>query len=102
MQGEEFKVDIAADEADFSARKRASTPPPMATVDGADSPRASSQKIPVTPAQRKSQPSLQVPNQAVAMATSVPSKLGPLGDERVRFAAGVMLAVLLGFVPAHF
>jgi len=103
MQGEEFKVDIAADEAEFSARKRASTPPPMETVSEGAEPaaRASSQKIP-TPAQRKSQPSLQVPNQPVTMATSVPSKLGPLADERVRFAAGVVLAVLLGFVPAHF
>jgi len=100
MQGDEFKVDIAADEADF-ARKRASTPPPMATVnDGPPPPeKASSQKIPATPPPRKSQPSLQVPNEPV---TTVPSKLGPLGDERVRFAAGVLLAVLLGFVPAHF
>src|SRR5690606_3553784 len=28
-------------------------------------------------------------------------KLGPLADTKVRFAAGVMLSVLLGFVPAH-
>lgn len=101
MQGEEFKVDIAADEADF-AGKRSSTPPPMATVNEGPPPpeRVSSQKIPTTPAPaRKSQPSLQVPNEPV---TTMPSKLGPLGDERVRFAAGVLLAVLLGFVPAHF
>jgi len=41
-------------------------------------------------------------NAPVAAVTSLPSKFGPLGDERVRFAAGVLLAVLLGFVPAHF
>lgn len=107
MQGEEFKVDIAADEAEFSARKRASTPPPMQTVDGGApsdaAARPSSQRIPTTPAPgRTSQPSLQVPNAPVTVATSVPSKLGPLADERVRFAAGVVLAILLGFVPAHF
>jgi hypothetical protein len=28
------------------------------------------------------------------------SKLGPLADAKVRFAAGVIVAVLLGFVPA--
>ncbi len=105
MQGEEFKVDIAADEGDFSARKRASTPPPVdeaaaaaATGDGA---RPSSQRLPATPLTRKSQPSMQVPNAPAAAATSVPSKLGPLADERVRFGAGVVLSVLLGFVPAH-
>jgi hypothetical protein len=101
MQGEEFQVNIAADEEEFSARKRVSTPPPMATVSEGPTPeRPSSQKIPTAPVARKSQPSLQVPN--APMATAVPSKLGPLGDERVRFAAGVLLAVLLGFVPAHF
>ena len=30
-----------------------------------------------------------------------PGRLGVLGDERVRFAAGVLVAILLGFVPAH-
>ena len=103
MQGDEFKVDIASDEADFSARKRASTPPPMETVP--DPAAKVSQRIPTaptTPTQRISKPSLQVPNVPVNVGTSVPSRFGPLGDERVRFAAGVILAVLLGFVPAHF
>jgi len=37
------------------------------------------------------------------MATSLaPGKGHPLGDERVRFIAGVVLAILIGFVPAHF
>ncbi len=100
MQGEEEKVTIAADEDAFSARKRASTPPPTEQVpaEGAGA-RPSSQKIPTTPAIRKSQPLPIVPNESVL---SVPSKLGPLANERVRFAAGVLLAVLLGFIPAHF
>jgi hypothetical protein len=29
------------------------------------------------------------------------SKLGPLADERVRLVAGVVLAILIGFLPAH-
>lgn len=107
QQGEEFQVNIAADEIDISARKRASTPPPMETV-----PQSSSQQLARAksePVARKSQPSLQVPNVTATPAggvsvvggTSAPSKLGPLGNERVRFVAGVVLAILLGFVPAH-
>ena len=49
---------------------------------------------------RKSQPSVPVQNEPVAAVAS--SKLGPLGNPIVRFAAGVLLAILLGFVPAHF
>jgi hypothetical protein len=30
-----------------------------------------------------------------------PGRLGPLGDERVRFALGLVIAIVLGFVPAH-
>ncbi len=102
LQGDEFKVDIASDEADFSARKRASTPPPMQTVpDPAAKP--TSQRLPTAPStQRISKPSMQVPTAPISVVTSMPSKFGPLGDERVRFAAGVILAVLLGFIPAHF
>ena len=109
MQGDEFKVDIASDEADFSARKRASTPPPMETVPDPSAAKGASQRIskpslqvPNAPTQRLSKPSLQVPNAPVSVVTTVPSKLGPLADERVRFVAGVILAVVLGFIPAHF
>lgn len=98
MQGDEFKVDIAADEAD--PRKRASTPPPIADA----APATSSGKIPVTPASQKlpraSQPSMQPPN--VPVDVVAPSRFGALGDERVRFAVGIFLAIILGFVPAHF
>lgn len=85
-----LSVDIAADEKDISARKRASTPPPTEAA-----------PPPTTGPLRKSQPSLQTPSQGVALAAPSSSKLGPLGDERVRFAAGVLLAVVLGFLPAH-
>jgi hypothetical protein len=113
-QGDEFKVDIASDELEVSARKRASTPPPMETV-----PQSSSQQLaraksePAAraksePAARKSQPSLQVPNVTatpaggVSVVATAPSKLGPLGNERVRYIAGIVLAILIGFLPAHF
>jgi hypothetical protein len=52
-----------------------------------------------TPAMRRSQPSLQTPAAPAGAATS--SKLGPLADLRVRFAAGVVVAILVGFIPAH-
>ncbi|HEX5060193.1 MAG TPA: hypothetical protein VFV99_12575 [Kofleriaceae bacterium] len=96
QQGEEFKVDIASDEKEQTAKKRPSTPVPD------ESPRASSDKLArpqSEPAARKSQPSLQQPSEPAAVVKS--SKLGPLADPRARFAAGVLLAVLIGFVPAH-
>ena len=90
-QGEEFKVELAADEVSHSAKKRASTPPP-AESEPSQSSRAQSE-----PSARKSQPSIQPATEVAAPR----SKLGPLGDERVRFAAGVVLAILIGLVPAH-
>jgi hypothetical protein len=85
-----LSVDIASDEKDISARKRASTPPPSQVV-----------PPPTTGPLRKSQPVMQTPSQGVALAAPSSSKLGPLGDEKVRFVAGVLLAIILGFVPAH-
>ena len=82
QQGEEFQVKIAADEQEKSARKsQPSMQPPM----------------------RASQPSLATPSGGVAVVggTAAASKLGPLANERVRFVAGIALAILLGFVPAH-
>jgi hypothetical protein len=90
-----LQVDIAADELDTSARKAASTPTPV----GEPPSRTSSPAI--APPARKSQPAM-LPPAAPAEVVARRSKLGPLADERARFAAGVVLAVLLGFVPAHF
>jgi hypothetical protein len=99
MQGDELAVDIADDEKDMSARKRASTPAPVASDEPSarpSSPRLST--APVFGGERASQPSIQPPVAAIV----APSKFGPLGEPRVRFAAGVLLAIMLGFVPAHF
>ena len=90
-QGEQFEVKLDVDVRE--ERKRASTPPPTEQQ----------------PAARKSQPSLQVPSKtatpaggvAVVGGTAAPSKLGLLGNERARHVVGIVLAIALGFVPAH-
>ncbi|NVB77843.1 MAG: hypothetical protein HOV81_05555 [Kofleriaceae bacterium] len=94
-----FSVDIADDEKDFSARKRASTPP--ANVPVAPQPEPT-QPLPraSTPAMRKSAPSIQPANEPIAPAPA-PKKSG-LANPDHRFIAGVLLALGLGFVPAHF
>src|SRR5262249_13060951 len=67
---------------EYKARKR--TPPPMQAV----TPPRDATPVP----ERRPSP---------ALATPVPrSKLGPLADVRIRFAAGVVAAILVGFVPA--
>jgi hypothetical protein len=73
----DLQVDIAADEQDF-ARKKVTTPPATMPL-------------------RASQPAIAQP----PPVTVKPSKLGPLADERVRTIAGVVLAILIGFLPAH-
>ena len=107
-QGEQFKVDIADDEKDF-ARKRAGTPAPVvaATERPATQPpsRAASQPAAqpsgsFRPASQPAGASARVASQPAA--TVLRSKLGPLADERVRTIAGVVLAILIGFIPAHF
>jgi hypothetical protein len=97
-----LQVDIAADEFDVSAKKRASTPAPDEPAPGASE--APSRKS--EPSIRKSEPALRKSQPAIAVSEPAPvasssSKLGPLADLRVRFAAGVLLAVLIGFAPAH-
>ncbi len=94
-QGDELQVDIAADE----LPKRASTPPPVA--DAAPPPRTSEPSL--QPPARASSPALGRASSPAVQEVAVrrASKLGPLGDPRARFAAGVLLAVLLGFLPAH-
>lgn len=102
-QGDELAVDIAADELDITAKKRPNTPPPVAD----DAAHAPLQRAQAEPAARRSQPSMQAPEAvpgaaaSVASVPSVSSKRGLLGSARVRFAAGVLLAILIGFVPAH-
>lgn len=83
--GDDLKMDLAPEDNEvFASRK--------------------SQPIPVaTPEQRKSQP-LPAMRQSQPMAVqALPAPRGtPFADERLRFGAGVLLAILLGFVPAHF
>ncbi len=76
-ESDNFKVDIAADEQELT-RKRLTTPP-------------------AAPPLRASQPAIAQP----PPVTVKPSKLGPLADERVRTIAGVVLAIVIGFLPAH-
>ncbi len=85
-----FSVDLAEDE----PRKRASTPP--AGAPAALPPEEPKVQIKIsTPGARASQPAIPV--------QAAPAKRGnPLADTRVRFTAGVVLAILLGFLPAHF
>jgi hypothetical protein len=82
----EAKVELASDEIEHRA-KRMSTPPAGAAQ---SQPIAS---VPNTPAMRRSSPSIPVPSQAATTPTS--------DMPRGRFAAGVILAILIGFVPAH-
>lgn len=85
----EAKVELAADEIAHRAKKM-STPPTGVPVESTPA------SVPNTPAMRRSNPSIQPPSVSPsAPATSV-------GDmPRGRFAAGVLLAIILGFVPAH-
>lgn len=92
-QGDEFKVDLAADEAPL----RRSEPALPAPAPEAPPTRTSQPAMPAATA-RKSQPSLDAAAEPVVARSS---KLGPLADPRTRFAAGVLLAILIGFVPAH-
>ncbi len=105
MQGEELSVDLASDEAD--PRNRASAP----AIENAASARTSSQRIQTTPPSQKpasgpiariSQPSIAAVNAPVDIVAPSSNRFGPLREPRVRLAAGVLLAVLLGFIPAHF
>jgi hypothetical protein len=76
-ESDDLKVDIAADEQELTRKKL--TPPPA------------------TPPLRASQPAIAQP----PPVTVKPSRLGPLADERVRMIAGVVLAIVIGFLPAH-
>ncbi len=89
----EAKVELAADEIEHRAKKM-STPPvgvPVAAPPGQSQPLS----VPNTPAMRRSNPSMQPPSipASSALAEEMP---------RGRFAAGVVLSILIGFVPAHF
>jgi hypothetical protein len=101
---EEQRVEIAADEIEHRARKRVSTPPATeALVPPIATPPGGVPVAPSTPAMRRSSASISPVRQTPQPIAIVrpPGRLGPLGDERVRFVLGVVIAILLGFVPAH-
>lgn len=84
-----FQVELAADEIEHRAKKM-STPPvgvpvPIPATPSAATPQLSQRKKPITP------------------VAGVPVTVSPDAQEapRWRFAAGVLLAIILGFVPAH-
>ena len=85
---EHVAVELADDEVEYKARKQLNTPPPMAVVtpprDATPIPRRDSAPA-ITPASEPARPR---------------SKLGPLADLKIRFAAGVVVAILVGFLPA--
>jgi hypothetical protein len=74
-----FKVELADDEVERSAKKRATTPPV-------------NEPAPEPPA-RISRPSIQAQEALV-------SPRG-LADPNTRFALGVLIAIVVGFIPAH-
>ncbi|MEO8549925.1 MAG: hypothetical protein ABI678_08120 [Kofleriaceae bacterium] len=88
-----FTVDLAPDEVERAAKKRASVPPETAPVESARASRPSLQ--PPTELGRASRPSIQAPNRAGDPPRG-------LQDPKTRFAAGVLLSIVLGFIPAHF
>jgi len=96
-QDEELRVDIASDDLDV-VRERSTTPPPAEPAEPVVRIRKSG---PVATPPRPV--SAQVPRPASQPIAIVARerRLGPLGEPRARFAVGVLLAILLGFVPAH-
>ncbi len=77
-EDDNFLVSLAPDEEERAAKKRVSIPP--ATVEAAPA--------------RQSRPSLQAPTVPVR-----PRRSG-LADPNLRFAAGILIAILVGFIPA--
>ena len=78
-----FKVELATDEVERAAKKRASIPP----VDVPAAPPPTAQPA------RGSRSSLAPP-------VAGPAPRG-MADPKTRFAAGVLVAIVVGFVPAH-
>jgi hypothetical protein len=89
----EQKMDLAVDESPREQRRRMSTPP-------AGAPPVVAPPVSTPVLQRKRSASSAPPHQRT---TALPSRgrLGPLSDVRNRFAAGVIVAILVGFVPTH-
>ncbi|MFT3694717.1 MAG: hypothetical protein QM831_16325 [Kofleriaceae bacterium] len=91
-----FAVDLAPEEVERSAKKRASIPPENAPVERTSSPS-------IQAPNRQSNPSIQPPNRKSTPSIQAPTiASGPKGirEPRARFAVGVLLAIGIGFIPA--
>lgn len=88
-----FQVELATDEVEHRARKM-STPPAAVPVAPPVAPAPAPAGSPASAARRLATPAAGAP---IVVAP------GADGDEmpRGRFAAGVMLSILIGFIPAH-
>lgn len=104
-----FVVELADDEQAYRARKRMSSPRMLASDPTAGGPATgATSTIAAEPPTRSGPPTtprLGLARQDVpappAATTALASEHRLLVSPRVRFAAGVLLAVVLGFVPAH-
>ena len=92
-EDENQKVELHADEIAHQARKRASTPPASVPIVG-----QGVAPLPGSPVLKRKLSSTQTPP---VTALAPRGRLGVLSEPRNRFAAGVIVAILLGFVPTH-
>lgn len=85
-----FAVQLAPDEVERSAKKKASIPP---------------ETVPDEPPARTSRPSLQAPNRSSRPSLQPPLSTEPaatgLQDPKIRLLVGVLVSIVLGFIPAH-
>ncbi|HEY1551267.1 MAG TPA: hypothetical protein VGG28_25740 [Kofleriaceae bacterium] len=77
-----FKVELADDEVERAAKKRVSIPPAT------------------EPASAPEPPPSRVSRVSIQPATVAPAPRG-MADPKTRFALGVLIAIVVGFVPAH-
>lgn len=86
-----FAVHLAPDEVERAAKKQVSIPPETAPAD---------------PTPRASHPSLQAPGRASRPSMQPPVSRDPaatgLKDPKIRLLVGVLVSIVIGFIPAHF
>jgi hypothetical protein len=88
-----FQVDLAPEEVARAAKKKVSIPPATEPVEPAPSTSRASRPSLQVPTERASRPSLQA---------VTGSRATGLRDPKTRFVVGIVLAIVLGFIPAHF
>jgi hypothetical protein len=88
-----FAVHLAPDEVERAAKKKVSIPPETAPAE----PAARASRPSLQAANRSSRPSLQPP----LTLSSSPAATG-LKDPKIRLLVGVLVSIVIGFIPAHF